>query len=381
MDLNSYFDPVSLDKPDKYFRFSEAMFARNITINTPSTPIDEISNYQLAIFGVTEDRNSFNTGSALAPDRIRMKLYELFRVNGKVRIIDLGNMKHAASPEDTYFGMRDVMTDLLNNQVTAIVIGGTQDITKGIFMAYEQYASKINMVTVDARIDMEEGPVNSYSWNMQVINSPKLFKYATLGHQQYLVHENHVEFLEKKGFDVIRLASLRSNLVMAEPFLRDAHLVSFDISTVKQSDAPGNHFPSPNGLMAEEACQLSRYAGLSDQVSCFGIYEVNPEFDQNDHTSHLAAQAIWLFIEGFSQRKKEKPVQNSHDFKVFAVSHSDMEHALTFYKSLITGRWWMEVPDMKSGGQVLVACSQEEYQQACHHEIPERWWKAFQRIN
>ncbi len=32
----------------------------------------------------------------------------------------------------------DVMTDLLNNQVTAIVLGGTQDITRGIFMAYEQ---------------------------------------------------------------------------------------------------------------------------------------------------------------------------------------------------------------------------------------------------
>ena len=65
-------------------------------------------------------------------------MYELFRVNDKLRIIDLGNLKQAATPEDTYFGIRDVMTDLLNNQVTAIVIGGTQDITRGIFMAYEQ---------------------------------------------------------------------------------------------------------------------------------------------------------------------------------------------------------------------------------------------------
>ena len=63
------------------------------------------------------------------------------------------------------------------------------------------------------------------------------------------------------------------------------------------------------------------------------------------------------------------------------VNHQDMEHALTFYKSLVTGRWWMEIPEMKTGGQVMVSCSQEEYQQACNHDIPEMWWKAFQRIN
>jgi formiminoglutamase len=381
MDLNYYFEPVSLEKPEAYFRHSDAMFGRNIRINTESTPIDEISNYQLAILGVTEDRNSLNKGSSGAPDLIRRNLYELFRVNDKLRIIDLGNLKRAATPEDTYYGIRDVMTDLLNNQVTVIVLGGTQDISMGIFMAFEQRTSLVNVVTIDARIDMDNGPLNSFSWNMPVIKSPRLFRYTTLGHQQYLVNAVHIENLEEKGFDVIRLGQLRSNPLMAEPFLRDAHLVSFDIAAVKQSDAPGTRFPSPNGLMAEEACQLSRYAGLSDLVSCFGIYEINGEYDKNEQTSHLAAQAIWYFIEGFSQRKKERPVQNHPDFKVFMVNHRDMEHALTFYKSQVTGRWWMEIPEMKTGGQVLVACTQEEYQQACNHDIPEMWWKAFQRIN
>jgi arginase family enzyme len=381
MDLNYYFEPVSLEKPEVYSRVSDAMFGRNIRINTASLPIDEISNYQLAILGVTEDRNSLNTGSAGAPDLIRRKLYELFRVNDKLRIIDLGNLKRAATPEDTYYGVRDVMTDLLNNQVTVIVLGGTQDITRGIFMAYEQRTTLLNIVNIDARIDMDDGPLNSFSWNIPVIKSPMLFRYTSLGHQQYLVNAGHIESLEKKGFDVIRLGSLRSNPLMAEPFLRDAHLVSFDIAAVKQSDAPGTRFPSPNGLMAEEACQLSRFAGLSDLVSCFGIYEINGEYDKNDQTAHLAAQAIWYFIEGYSQRKKEKPAQNHADFKVFMVNHRDMEHTLTFYKSLVTGRWWMEIPDIKTGGQVFVACSQEEYQQACNHDIPEMWWKAFQRIN
>ena len=381
MDLNYYFEPVALEKSDEFFRSSDAMFGRNIRINTASTPIDEISNYQLAIMGVAEDRHSANKGSSFAPDRIRMKLYELFRVHEKLRIIDLGNIKATAATEDTYFGIRDVMTDLLNNQVTTIVLGGTQDITKGIFMAYEQRTSLTNMVTIDSRLDMEDAPPSSASWVLQVIGNSRLFKYTTLGHQQYLVNASHVGQLEEKGFDVIRLGSLRSNLLVAEPFLRDAHLVSLDIASVRQSDAPGTKFPSPNGLMAEEACQLARFAGLGDQVSCFGIFETNPECDNHDQTSQLAAQAIWYFIEGFSQRKREKPAQNHPDFKVFMVNHRDMEHALTFYKSLVTGRWWMEIPELKTGKQVFVACSQEEYQQACNHDIPEMWWKAFQRIN
>jgi arginase family enzyme len=381
MDLNYYFEPVSLEKSEEFFGTSDAMFGRNIRINTPSTPIDEISNYQLAIMGVNEDRNSVNKGSALAPDRIRRKLYELSRVNEKIRIIDVGNIKPTATPEDTYFGVRDVMTDLLNNQVTVIVLGGSQDITRGIFMAYEQRTYLPIMVSVDSRLDMEEGPLSSATWMSHIINSSKLFNYTALGHQQYLVNTAYLTQLEEKGFDVVRMGLLRSNLMIAEPFLRDSHLVSFDIAAVKQSDAPGTRFPSPNGLSAEEACQLSRFAGMSDQVSCFGIFETNPQFDHHDQTTHLAAQAAWYFIEGYSQRKKEKPVQSSPDFKVYMVNHRDMEHTLTFYKSLVTGRWWMEIPEIKTGDPVLVACSQEEYQQACNHEIPEMWWKAFQRIN
>ena len=93
-----------------------------------------------------------------------------------------------------------------------------------------------------------------------------------------------------------------------------------------------------HGLIAEEACQLARYAGLSDRVSCFGICEYNPQFDVHSQTSQLAAQMIWHFIEAYLQRRSEIPVADHRDFKVFVVSHEDMEHTLTFHKSLVTGR-------------------------------------------
>jgi arginase family enzyme len=381
MDLNDYFEPVALDKPDDSFRPNDAMFGRSIRINTPSTPIGEISDYQLAILGVCEDRNSGNEGSSAAPDRIRQKLYELYRINEKVRIIDLGNLRHSDSPADTYFGLRDVMTDLLNNQVTAIVLGGTQDITHGMYMAFAQQKDAVNMVTVDARINLDERMTGATQQNMAALKSDKLFSYCNLGHQQYLTDSRHLDYFEEHLYDAVRLGELHQDISRAEPYLRDAHLVSFNIAAVRQSDAPATLRPTPNGFSAEEACQLSRYAGLSDRVSCFSLVEVNPKFDAHSQTAHLAAQVIWYFIEGYTQRRMERPVQNNPDFRVYLVNHQDMEHALTFYRSQVTGRWWMEVPDMKTDKVVFVACSQEEYQQACAHEIPEMWWRAFRRVN
>jgi arginase family enzyme len=381
MDLNDYFEPVALEKPETSFRFNDALFGRNLQIHTPSQPIGEISDFQVAILGVGEDRNSANPGAAKAPDQIRLKLYELFRVNEKLRVIDLGNLKQSDNVSDTYFGLRDVIIDLLNNQVTALVLGGTQDLSQGVLMALEAVRDSVSFVSVDARIDLENGPLHAATWLTGALKIKKLNLCAVMGQQQYLTDKRQVAMLEEKSCEVLRLGNLRTNSALAEPLIRDASFMSFDMSAVRQADAPGNRWPSPNGLQAEDACQLARFAGLSESVACFGIFEVNPDFDNHGQTAHLAAQAAWYFMEGFSQRKHEQPAPDHPDFNMYLVNHQDMEHALTFYKSLATGRWWMEVPELSTGGTRMIACSQEEYQQACNHDIPEFWWRAFQRIN
>jgi len=381
MELNHYFEPVALDRPENALPFSEDVFGRNIRVNTLSHPIDEISNYQIALIGIPEDRNSYNRGASYAPDRIREKLYPLSKVSDKIHIIDLGNLKATPTAGDTYFGLRDVLLELLNNQVTAILLGGSQDLTYGAFLAFEQAKPTVNLVTVDSRINAGKEAVSADTYLQSIWKSPKLFRYCNLGHQQYLVSDAYANQMDKSGFEAIRLGALRNNLAQAEPCLRDASLVSFDISSVRQSDAPANPFASPNGLYSEDSCQLARYAGLSDHVSCFGIFEINPALDHQGQTVHLAAQMVWYFMEGFAQRRAETPSSESNDFKVFIVNHEDMEHELTFYKSQITNRWWMEVPDIKTGRSFAIACTQEEYQQASNHDIPDLWWRTFQRIN
>ncbi len=381
MNLNDYFDPVALDKPKDYFITSDSIFGKNIKINTPSSPIGEISDYQIALLGVTEDRNSNNQGTSLAPDKIRNKLYQLYRVNNKTKIIDLGNVKPGNTFSDTYFGLQDVILELLNNQVTFIILGGSQDLTYACYEAYEQIKDTINLVTVDFTIDINTSTSGSENYLSDLLNNKKLFKYTNLGHQQYLTDKSNLELLNRLYFESVRLGNLKNKLFLTEPVLRDADIVSLDIGAVKHADAPARIHTSPNGFLADEICQIARYSGIGDNVSCFGIYEINPKFDINNQTAHLAAQIIWYFIDGYSMRKSENRIGENKDYKVFFVSHENMEHDLTFYKSSKTERWWMEVPSIKSGKNIYIACSQEDYEQACNHDIPDRWWKSFQKIN
>ena len=109
------------------------------------------------------------------------------------------------------------------------------------------------------------------------------------------------------NFDYLRLGDLRQNITSVEPYLRSSDIVSFDLSSIKQSDAPGTTSPSPNGLEAHHSCAITRYAGMSDRVSSLGIFEIDLKNDVSKQTIKLVSQIIWYFFEGFSLRNNDFP--------------------------------------------------------------------------
>ncbi len=386
MILNDYFDPVGLEKPENHHLSEKALFCRNISIHTPNTPIPGIGPYRLALLGVPEDRQALKKGSHEAPDRVRNKLYQLYRVHPKLKIIDLGNLRIARTVKDTYFALRDITAFLLENGVIPVTIGGSQDLTYGQFLAFRGRKPGVRLATLDARLDMgnldEQVKPGSYLVPILAAGRDSLFHYANLGHQNYLVDPSDVDYLQERHFEVIRLGIIRKSTGLIEPVLRDTHLLSLDISSVKQSDAPGSDSPSPNGFSSEEICQIARYAGLSDQLSAFGIFNINPTLDLNEQTAHLAAQVIWHFLEGFSGRQPENPAENKQDFKKFIVRLNDMDTDIHFFKSIRTGRWWTSVPAGENkGSSLFLASSYEEYRKACNQELPDRWLNFFKKLN
>jgi len=255
--------------------------------------------------------------------------------------------------------------------------------------AYRNLGQIINIVAIDSMFDIgkSEDEVNSQSYLSNIIlHQPNyLFNYANIGYQTYFTDQDALRLMKSLMFDTYRLGIVRHNLEEAEPVIRNADIVSVDISSVRFSDAPGNGNATPNGFYGEEICQIVRYAGLSDKLTSIGFYEVNPKLDINGQTSHLVAQMIWYFIDGFYNRAHDFPFRNEDDYMKYRVTIKDHKEELTFFKSKKTDRWWMEIP-MQSEKRIkyqrhyLVPCSYQDYQMACNNDIPDRWWMVYQKM-
>jgi len=385
MNLNDYFDPVSLLKPEFNQIPEEFTLSRKITIHTPDQPVKDLQTFDLAIFGVPEEKNATVKGSSDAPDSVREKLYQLCSVNRKTKIIDLGNLRITQNINDTYYAVRDILQELESLSVVPVILGGSQDLTFAMDLACSSVPYFYNLITLDNKLDMgyRDKDISSCNYLQHILTdkNPKKFGYSNLGAQIYFVPSKIQDIIEKKGYDNIRLGIIRSNLPEYEPVIRDATLISLDMCCVRQSDAPGVTLPSPNGFFGHELCQLARYAGTATTLKAFGMFELCPANDINSITSSLAAQVIWYFIDGFSLKIKEDPQAGSS--KKFIVNLNSVEHELVFYKSLKTERWWIEMPFVNplSLKKYLISCSYSDYQMACNNEIPDRWWKAYHRLS
>jgi len=390
MSISMYFEPVSL--PDfgvsgnsEHKRFGEILGVFESIENFP-----DLENIDLALIGITEDRNSVNNeGCGLAPDYVRTYLYNLFPGNYNPRIVDLGNIKRGHSVEDTYFALTTVVTELLAARIVPVLIGGGQDLTYANFKAYESLGRIINIVSVDQAFDLGENEkkTNSQSFLSRIIlHQPNyLFNYTNIGFQTYFVDQDAINLMKKLFFDTYRLGVVQKNITMVEPLVRNADMLTFDISSIRMSDAPACGNASPNGFYGEEACQISRYAGMSDKLSSVGFYEMNPTFDRQGQTAHLLSQMIWYFIDGFYNRKQDFPGEEADDFIRYTVQVSGHDDGIVFYKSKKSARWWMEIdcsPGVKAkfGHHYLVPCDYSDYTTACADEIPDRWWLMYQKL-
>ncbi len=388
--MQEFFTPIDLSQFNGANKYPATSYGKLINSYLKGGDFPSLENIQLAIVGVEEDRKSLNNeGCGLAPDYVRDNLYKLFQGNYNIKIADLGNIKKGSTIDDSYFAVTDVLSQLLKKNIIPIVIGGSQDLTFCNYLAYQKMEQTINIVAVDSSFDIGDGEkkLDSQSYLSKIIlHKPNiLFNFSNVGYQSYFVDQNSVELMDKLFFDTHRLGKIRKNMESVEPIVRNADLVSFDVSAIRQSDAPGNGNASPNGFYGEEACQITRYAGMSDKLTSIGFYEINPAFDANKQTVHLVAQMIWYFIDGFYSRKQDYPIVDKSEYTKYRVSIKDHEHEIIFYKSNKSDRWWMDVPypinhQIKFERHHMVPCSYSDYETACNDELPDNWWQTYQKL-
>jgi arginase family enzyme len=381
LDIRHYFDAVD------FARYSETSqsnwkYSLGATIEekTLSVLAKDITKTDVAIVGAPFDSRKEENNRSDAPDKIRKEIYQLAQFSNNLNLVDFGNLKPATSSKGNFHALRDIVELFREMEITTIIIGGSQDLTIGVCEAFNNN-KLFSFSTIDAFLDLKKG-VESYSstnYLSRIFSSqPDLFQFNLIGYQHHYISPGY--FSKTIGIgNHIRLGKLRDDISSTEPVFRNTDVLSFDIGAVKHSEAPGGCSFAPNGLYNEEACQLAKYAGLSNRLKVFGLFELDTEKDQHCLTTQLAAQIIWYFIEGFINRNNKLPDEDDNCV-MYQVEVKYIDNPLIFYKNPETNQWWLQInsPDNKPN---FIACTEKEYNQASNDEIPELWLNYIQKLD
>ncbi len=375
-----FLQPISNSIEEYIATLSNQTLGKKVVFHT-QTDFPVLDNVAIAIITVNEFRGSEKDNDDYSFDYFRKQFYSLFPGNWNASIVDLGTIEAGASVEDTYFVVKSLVAELVKKRIIPVIIGGSQDLTYPMYRAYDNLDQMVNLVSVDNQFDFsKENKLDSESYLSKIIveEPNNLFNFSNLGFQTYFNSQEEIDLIEKLYFEAYRLGEVSNNIAVAEPVFRDADLVSVDMHSVQSSYSGNFDIFNPNGFTGKEICALTRYAGISDKVTSFGIFNFNP----NRNEVVLTAQMLWYFIEGFCFRSNEYPFGTKENYIKYIVPIEDEE--LIFYKSNKTERWWIEIPFLtnvnnKLKRNTLLPCTHEDYLAACEQEIPERWWKAQRR--
>lgn len=381
-DISIYFQSLNSD-----IESTENSLGQTIERNDDSG-FPEVKSNSIAIFDIPEYRNSTIAYTA-TKNSFRKAFYDLHQGENWTRpIYDLGTVMPGGKIEDTYFALSQIVTELVKKDIIPVLVGGGQDLTLSCYKGFESLERMINICALDSKFDIGDpnDSIHSEGFVSHLLMQRPcyLFNYSTIGVQRPFVKKNDLDLFEKLYFDVCRLGEFNADFKVAEPHLRNADVLSVDFGSIKSSETDANYYTNPNGFYAEQMCQLATYAGISDKMSCFGIFNVHP--NHNVVSSNLIAQMMWYFIDGVSRRVGDFPIGSKKAYTKFHVHADDVTDELVFYKSNKSERWWLEVKYTSADNNLyerhcMVPCDKQDYENALSNIIPDLWWKTLQKLS
>jgi hypothetical protein len=375
-DIQHYFDPVDFEKLNKTDNITTSKnLGFSIEKTTKSLNSNNFKRVKLAFFGIADPLDTLSS-----PDIIRSYLYGLSPISPILQIVDFGNLKPANTKKGGLLAVRDIVEYLSEQNITALIIGGTQEYTIGMCKPFVSQPF-FTLTVIDSLLDVKKSreTLGSTNFLSHIFNEhSNLFEFNLLAYQSYYVSADLFSKINAVGRH-LRLGDFREKSLDAEPILRDTHVLSFDLASIKYTDSPGCRNMNPNGLTSDEACQLAFYAGLSHQLKAFGLFEPFLLNDPHFITAKLSAQIIWYFIEGLANRN---PTNNSGAKRriSYNVAVKNLETPLLFINDPVSNQWWMEITSI-NGIKTERSCTQSDYTQASNDEIPEIWLKYVQKMD
>lgn len=379
--LSDFLQPVNEQLLEKYYAGNPAVRDYIHLYQQEQT----LEGYSVAILGVEDFRGYLNNiGTEKAPDEIRKQLYQLSAFTNGMRLLDIGNIRAGATYIDTLVALVETLHELFKHNIIAIILGGDAALASAQFKAYEIFENDVTVAHVASQVSWDNSDIDIHrTFLKDFFLSKFLRKYNLIAYQSYFLQEKQLSFLSGNNHDVLRVGKVREHVFEAEPLLREAGMVMYNINAIRHSDAPGQPDASPNGLFGDEACALARYSGMSDQLMSIGFYDYNPDKDHQHITAKQCAQMAWYFMEGISLRRNDYPIVDENDFNTYIVQIDDAENDFIFLKSRKSDRWWMKIQyehhELKK--HLLVPCTYKDYLTALNNEIPERWMREWMRLS
>ena len=375
LNISDFLLPVNIHELNFDEGYKDGQLGKLINVYNEYEEFPDIDDAQIVLVGCGEQRGSgLVHGQSKAPDVIRRHLYSLFYWHQDVKVADIGNIKAGSLYTDSYAALKTVVHELLNDNKTIIILGGSHDLTLTQYYAYADDKRIIESSCVDALIDLNiSSSFRHENFLMEMLTGePNYMRhYNHIGFQSYYVHPKMLETMDKLRFDCYRVGHIKENIEEMEPVLRNSNFLSFDITAIANAYAPANIL-TPNGFTGEEACSLLRFAGMSPNITSVGIYGYDPLLDQGEMTAKQISHMIWYMLDGRSRGRREAGLDEKDSFNEYHTAFAEVE--TTFLQSKKTGRWWMQLPDKK-----FIACSYKDYLLASSNEIPERWLRAQER--
>jgi hypothetical protein len=339
---------------------SGSLVGNKITFADGTLQWNDLERFGVVILGIGSDSILLNS--------IRKYFYKLYLHNDKVSIIDLGDVS------DDPIAVSAYLINLMKSNVLTLLLNPSPATLSKAYVQAVKISKDFSISSIEADTSIEKLS------DFFAAKDAKLSRYTAMAYQSYFTDPQHLKLLTKQNCEQMRLGVIRNKIMEAEPILRDTHILSINMNAVRVGDGGSEQLTSPNGLYAEELCQLAWYAGKGESLRLCTINGIN-EKHFSEAATHLVAQTLWHLIDGYSVRKKELPA--GENIKRFIVDMGKAGEDLVFFQSSITGRWWMAVPVVGNeiDSYVAIACTYDDYLKASAHEVPDRWLFYYQKLN
>lgn len=350
--LNHWMHSLKSSMAESHSLLNENQFGRRISTYFEDFP--EIKEGQIALIGASDFANE-----------VRAELYSMNWPFRNIEVVDLGNLANS-SPES----IRPVLDELHKSDILPIVIGGqSKSMIQQVVAHFND--KKSHPLFVDERIAYGKILQRSYLNTVLENGENDLQAITVLGYQRHNSDPGEITKGTALNVQALRLGQIRFDQTTIEPYIRDCTSLSFSLNAMKKAESPIKISNNPSGLKSEEACQICRYAGLNDRLRSFMIFDTLESHNDCAQSATLLAQMIWYFLDGVNGRIKEFPVVPEHMLE-YMVSTSLLEQPLKFFKSQLSGRWWMANPGSPDCMESLLPCTYDEYLSASRDEIPTR---------